>query len=85
MERGRLAAIEVEQLRAGMGGDEFTGTFFVGVPTVSTLPLLLYSAGMGGNYQIASITALILLVPSILFMLFVERFLRADVLSRIGR
>jgi ABC-type spermidine/putrescine transport system permease subunit II len=65
--------------------DEFTGTFFVGVPTVSTLPLLLYSAGMGGNYQIASITALILLVPSILFMLFVERFLRADVLSRVGR
>jgi putative spermidine/putrescine transport system permease protein len=64
--------------------DEFTGTYFVGVPTVSTLPLLLYSAGMGGNYQIASITALILLVPSILFMLIVERFLKADVLSRIG-
>ncbi len=65
--------------------DEFTGTFFVGVPSVSTLPLLLYSAGMGGNYQIASITALILLVPSILFMLFVERFLKADVLGKIGR
>jgi len=65
--------------------DEFTGTFFVGVPSVSTLPLLLYSAGMGGNYQIASITALMLLVPSILFMLFVERFLKADVLGKIGR
>jgi len=65
--------------------DEFTGTFFVGVPSVSTLPLLLYSAGMGGNYQIASITALILLAPSILFMLFVERFLKADVLGKIGR
>ena len=65
--------------------DEFTGTFFVGVPNVSTLPLLLYSASMGGNYQIASITALILLVPSIVFMLFVERFLKADVLSKIGR
>jgi putative spermidine/putrescine transport system permease protein len=65
--------------------DEFTGTFFVGVPQVSTLPLLLYSASMGGNYQIASITALILLVPSIVFMLFVERFLKADVLSKIGR
>ena len=65
--------------------DEFTGTFFVGVPQVNTLPLLLYSAGMGGNYQIASITALILLVPSVLFMLFVERFLGADVLSRVGR
>ncbi len=65
--------------------DEFTGTFFVGVPQVSTLPLLLYSASMGGNYQIASITALILLVPSVLFMLVIERFLRADVLSQVGR
>src|SRR5690606_13468284 len=39
--------------------DEFTGTFFVGVPQVNTLPLLLYTASAGGNYQIASITALI--------------------------
>ena len=65
--------------------DEFTGTFFVGVPQVTTLPLLLYSASMGGNYQIASITALILLVPSVLFMLVIERFLRADVLSKVGQ
>jgi ABC-type spermidine/putrescine transport system permease subunit II len=65
--------------------DEFTGTFFVGVPQVTTLPLLLYNASMGGNYQIASITALILLVPSVTFMLLIERFLRADVLARIGR
>ena len=65
--------------------DEFTGTFFVGAPDVTTLPLLLYTAGAGGNYQIASITALILLIPSIAFMFVVERFLRADVLARIGR
>src|SRR5690606_5007899 len=65
--------------------DEFTGTYFVGAPDVSTLPLLLYTAGAGGNYQIASITALILLVPSIAFMLVVERFLRPDVLSKVGR
>ena len=64
--------------------DEFTGTFFVGVPDVTTLPLLLYNASAGGNYQIASITALILLIPSIGFMLFVERFLRADVLAKMG-
>jgi putative spermidine/putrescine transport system permease protein len=64
--------------------DEFTGTYFVGAPDVQTLPLLLYSASAGGNYQIASITALILLVPSIAFMLVVERFLRADVLARVG-
>jgi len=65
--------------------DEFTGTFFVGVPQVTTLPLLLYSASMGGNYQIASITALILLVPSVVFMFAIERFLRADVLSKMGQ
>lgn len=65
--------------------DEFTGTYFVGVPDVTTLPLLMFNASMGGNYQIASITALLLLVPSIAFMLVVERFLRADVLAMVGR
>lgn len=65
--------------------DEFTGSYFVGAPDVNMLPLLLYTAGAGGNYQIASITALLLLVPSVAFMLIVERFLKADVLSRVGR
>ncbi|MGH6923678.1 MAG: ABC transporter permease [Propylenella sp.] len=65
--------------------DEFTGTFFVGAPVVQTLPLLLYTAAAGGNYQIASITALILLIPSVAFMFVVERFIRADVLARVGR
>jgi ABC-type spermidine/putrescine transport system permease subunit II len=65
--------------------DEFTGTYFVGAPDVTTLPLLLYTSAAGGNYQIASITALILLVPSIAFMFVVERFLRADVLAKVGR
>jgi len=64
--------------------DEFTGTYFVGVPDVTTLPLLLFRASMEGNYQIASITALILLVPSVAFMLVIERFLRADVLAKVG-
>ncbi|MGQ9368369.1 ABC transporter permease [Azospirillum sp. ST 5-10] len=64
--------------------DEFTGTYFVGVPDVTTLPLLMFNAGMGGNYQIASITALILLVPSVGFMLVIERFLKADVLAKVG-
>lgn len=64
--------------------DEFTGTYFVGVPDVITLPLLMFNASMGGNYQIASITALILLLPSIGFMLVIERFLKADVVAKIG-
>lgn len=65
--------------------DEFTGTFFVGAPDISTLPLLLYTASMEGNYQIASITALILLVPSIVFMFVINRFMSADMLSRVGK
>ncbi len=64
--------------------DEFTGTYFVGVPDVTTLPLLMFNATMGGNYQISSITAL-LLQPSLGFMLVVERFLKADVLALVGR
>ena len=64
--------------------DEFTGSYFVGAPDVSTLPLLLYTAGAGGNYQVASITALLLLVPSVGFMFVVERFLKSDVLSKVG-
>lgn len=64
--------------------DEFTGSYFVGAPDVTTLPLLLYTAGAGGNYQIASITALLLLIPSVAFMLVVERFFRSDVLSKVG-
>jgi ABC-type spermidine/putrescine transport system permease subunit II len=64
--------------------DEFTGSYFVGAPDVNMLPLLLYTAGSGGNYQVASITALLLLIPSLVFMFIVERFLKADVLSRVG-
>ncbi|MEO9655536.1 ABC transporter permease [Marinomonas sp.] len=65
--------------------DEFTGTFFVGAPDISTLPLLLYTASMEGNYQIASITALILLVPSIFFMLVIHKFMSPEVLSKLGK
>lgn len=65
--------------------DEFTGSFFVGAPDVTTLPLLLYNASMEGNYQVASISALILLVPSLLFMFLVERFMRPEMLAKIGK
>ncbi|STU79997.1 ABC transporter permease [Klebsiella pneumoniae] len=54
--------------------DEFTGTFFVGAPDITTLPLLLYNASMSGNYQVSSITALILLAPSLLFMVVIHKF-----------
>jgi putative spermidine/putrescine transport system permease protein len=64
--------------------DEFTGTFFVGVPEVTTLPLIMFTASLAGNYQIAAVTALILLLPSIAFMLLIERFLNTEVLAKVG-
>ena len=51
---------------------------------MTTLPLLMFTASVAGNYQIAAITALILLIPSVAFMMFVERFLKADVLAKVG-
>ena len=65
--------------------NEFTGTYFVRVPDVTTLPLLMFDATMDGNYQILSIPRLVLLIPLIGFMLVVERFLRAEVLAMVRR
>jgi len=64
--------------------DEFTGTYFVGVPDVTTLPLVMFTASLAGNYQIAAITALVLLVPSVGFMLLIERFLKGEMLAKVG-
>jgi ABC-type spermidine/putrescine transport system permease subunit II len=63
--------------------DEFTGTFFIGLPFVSTLPMLLYSSS-GFNLQFASVIALVLLVPSIGFMIIIERFLKAEYIGGIA-
>ncbi len=63
--------------------DEFTGTFFIGLPFVTTLPMLLYSSS-GYNLQFASVIAIVLLVPSILFMIVIQRFLKAEYIGGIG-
>lgn len=63
---------------------EFTGTFFIGLPFVTTLPMLLYSAS-GYNMQFASVLAIVLLVPSLLFMLLTERVFRPEYLGSLGR
>ncbi|MEJ2555833.1 MAG: ABC transporter permease subunit [Anaerolineae bacterium] len=63
--------------------DEFTGTFFIGLPFISTLPMLLYSSS-GYNLQFASVIAIVLLIPSILFMVIIERFLKAEYIGGVG-
>jgi putative spermidine/putrescine transport system permease protein len=44
----------------------------------------MFTASLAGNYQIAAITALILLVPSIAFMLLIVRFLNTEMLATVG-
>jgi putative spermidine/putrescine transport system permease protein len=63
--------------------DEFTGTFFIGLPFITTLPMLLYSSS-GYNLQFASVIAIVLLIPSILFMVIIERFLKAEYIGGVG-
>jgi len=63
--------------------DEFTGTFFVGLPFVTTLPMTLYSAS-GSNIQFASVIAILLLIPSILFMILIQKFLKAEHIGGMG-
>jgi len=63
--------------------DEFTGTFFVGLPFITTLPMTLYSAS-GYNLQFASVISIVLLVPSIIFMVVIQKFLRAEYIGGMG-
>lgn len=64
--------------------DEFTGTFFVGAPFIQTLPILMYTASMGYNMQYASVIAILLTIPALLFMVLLERFLKAEYISGLG-
>ena len=45
--------------------------------------MLLYSSS-GFNLQFASVIAIVLLIPSILFMVIIERFLKAEYIGGIG-
>lgn len=63
--------------------DEFTGTFFIGLPFVNTLPLTLYSAS-GTNMQFASVIGVLLLIPSILFMSLAQKLMKSEYVGGMG-
>jgi putative spermidine/putrescine transport system permease protein len=65
--------------------DEFTGTLLVGAPFVTTLPVAMYTASLGYELQIASVTALVLMAPGAVLLLVLERFLKADYLVFFGQ
>jgi putative spermidine/putrescine transport system permease protein len=65
--------------------DEFTGTLLVGSPFVTTLPVYMYTASLGYELQIASVTAIVLMLPGAALLLLLERFLKADYLVFFGQ
>ena len=65
--------------------DEFTGTLLVGAPFVTTLPVYMYTASQGYELQIASVTALVLMLPGAVLLLILERFLKSEYLVFFGQ
>jgi putative spermidine/putrescine transport system permease protein len=65
--------------------DEFTGTLLVGAPFVTTLPVYMYTASQGYELQIASVTALVLMVPGAVLLLLLERVLTSEYLAFFGQ
>ena len=65
--------------------DEFTGTLLVGAPFVTTLPVYMYTASQGYELQIASVTALVLILPGAVLLLALDRFLKSEYLAFFGQ
>ena len=65
--------------------DEFTGTLLVGSPFVLTLPVYMYRTSVGYELQVASIAALILMLPGLFLLVILERYLKSEYLSMFGR
>ena len=65
--------------------DEFTGTLLVGSPFVLTLPVYMYRTSVGYELQVASIAALLLMLPGIALLVVLERYLKSEYLSMFGR
>ncbi len=65
--------------------DEFNGTLLIGAPFITTLPVYMYTASIGYELQIASVTALVLMIPGAVLLLLLERFLKADYLAFFGQ
>jgi putative spermidine/putrescine transport system permease protein len=65
--------------------DEFTGTLLVGAPFITTLPVYMYTASIGYELQVASVTALVLMVPGAILLFLLERFLKAEYLAFLGQ
>ncbi len=65
--------------------DEFTGTLLIGSPFITTMPIYMYNSAMGYEMQVASITALLLMIPGLLLLFLLERYMKSEYLAAFGR
>jgi len=65
--------------------DEFTGSLLIGAPFVTTMPIYMYNSAMGYEMQVSSITALLLMLPGIVLLFFLEKYLKSQYLATFGR
>ncbi|GGA09615.1 sugar ABC transporter permease [Paenibacillus marchantiophytorum] len=65
--------------------DEFTGSLLIGAPFHITMPVFMYNAANGYEMQVASVTSVLLMVPGIILLFFLQRFMRSEYLAAFGR
>lgn len=65
--------------------DEFTGSLLIGAPFISTMPIYMYNAANGYEMQIASVIAIILMIPGLILLLIIQKYMKAEYLSAFGR
>jgi len=65
--------------------DEFTGSLLIGAPFVITMPIYMYNSAMGYEMQVSSITALLLMLPGLLLLFLLEKYLKSEYLASFGR
>ncbi|MHB1653333.1 MAG: ABC transporter permease [Desulfitobacteriaceae bacterium] len=65
--------------------DEFTGTLLIGSPFITTMPIYMYKTAMGYEMQVAAITSLLLMLPGLLLLFLIEKYLKSQYLATFGR
>lgn len=65
--------------------DEFTGSLLIGAPFHITMPVFMYNAANGYEMQVASVTSVLLMLPGLILLYFLQRFMRSEYLAAFGR
>ncbi|MEK8126414.1 ABC transporter permease subunit [Paenibacillus filicis] len=65
--------------------DEFTGSLLIGAPFLTTMPVFMYNSAMGYEMQTASVTGLLLMLPGIILLLLMQRFMKSEYMAAFGR